>query len=168
MHPLQNGSQIEERPARKSTSGIRGYFKEEGTPSYPGADYFNDQIDEFMNALTAAGVPYVPGAVTHLAQLLQANSANFFKKHMLFKGMPMSAVGPDPDPDIWIPAGRVELLRADYPTVFAIVSASAFFTNQATIDANPRAYAGHWGTGDGETTFTTDDWALVMNIKVAG
>ena len=89
-------------------------------------------------------------------------------KHMLFKGMPMSAVGPDPDPDIWLPAGRVELLRADYPTVFEIVSASAFFTDQATIDSDPRAYAGHWGTGDGATTFTTDDWALMMNIKVAG
>jgi hypothetical protein len=91
-----------------------------------------------------------------------------FLKHMLFKGMPMSAVGPDPDPDFWLPAGRVELLRADYPTVFEIVSTSAFFTDQATIDANPRSYAGHWGTGDGATTFTTDDWALMMNIKVAG
>lgn len=91
-----------------------------------------------------------------------------FLKHMLFKGMPMSAVGPDPDPDIWLPAGRVELLRADYPTVFEIVSASDFFTDQALIDADPRAYAGHWGTGDGATTFTTDDWALMMNIKVAG
>ncbi|MDW6017638.1 phage tail protein [Vibrio plantisponsor] len=91
-----------------------------------------------------------------------------FLKHMLFKGMPMSAVGPDPDPDFWLPAGRVELLRADYQTVFEIVSASDFFTDQATIDADPRAYAGHWGTGDGATTFTTDDWALMMNIKVAG
>jgi hypothetical protein len=91
-----------------------------------------------------------------------------FLKHMLFKGMPMSAVGPDPDPDIWLPAGRVELLREDYTTVFEIVSASTFFTDQATIDADPRAYAGHWGDGDGATTFTTDDWALMMNIKVAG
>ncbi|MBY7767714.1 hypothetical protein KW411_02340 [Vibrio fluvialis] len=89
-------------------------------------------------------------------------------KQMLFKGMPVSAVGPEPDPNIWLPAGRVELLRADYPTVFEIVSASAFFSDQATINANPRAYAGHWGTGDGATTFTTDDWALMMNIKVAG
>lgn len=89
-------------------------------------------------------------------------------KYMLFKGMPMSAVGPDPDPDIWLPAGRVELLREDYPSVFEIVNASAFFTDQATIDADPRSYAGHWGTGDGATTFTTDDWALMMNIKVAG
>ncbi|GIA04449.1 TPA: phage tail protein [Vibrio cholerae] len=91
-----------------------------------------------------------------------------FIKHMLFKGMPMSAVGPEPDPDIWLPAGRVELLRAEYPTVFEIISASEFFTDQATIDANPSLYAGHWGTGDGETTFTSDDWSLMMNIKVAG
>ncbi|EKO3376810.1 hypothetical protein ONZ70_001979 [Vibrio fluvialis] len=89
-------------------------------------------------------------------------------KQMLFKGMPVSAVGPEPDPNIWLPAGRVELLRADYPTVFEIVSASAFFADQTTINANPRAYAGHWGTGDGANTFTTDDWALMMNIKVAG
>jgi hypothetical protein len=92
----------------------------------------------------------------------------YWLKHMLFKGMPMSAVGPEPDPDIWLPAGRVYLNRADYPTVFEIVIASDFFTDQATIDANPRDYAGHWGTGDGETTFTTDDLALMMNIKVAG
>ncbi|EOB4972608.1 phage tail protein [Vibrio fluvialis] len=89
-------------------------------------------------------------------------------KHMLFKGMPMSAIGPEPDPDVWLPAGRVELLRAEYPTVFEIVSASSFFTDQAIIDADPRSYAGYWGTGNGETTFTTDDWALMMNIKVAG
>lgn len=93
---------------------------------------------------------------------------NDWLKYMLFKGMPMSTVGPAPDPDIWLPAGRVELLRADYPTIFEIVSASEFFTDQATIDADPRTYAGHWGKGDGVTTFTTDDWALMMNIKVAG
>lgn len=93
---------------------------------------------------------------------------NDWLKHMLFKGMPMSAVGPTPDPDIFLPAGRVELNRADYPTVFGIVSASAFYTSQAAIDADPRQYAGYWGDGDGINTFTTDDWALMMNIKVAG
>ncbi|ENB2053128.1 phage tail protein [Vibrio fluvialis] len=107
---------------------------------------------------------HVDASDPHTQYLTRAD----FLKHMLFKGIPMSAVGPDPDPDIWLPAGRVELLRADYPTVFNIVSASEFFTDQATINANPRAYAGHWGTGDGATTFTTDDWALMMNIKVAG
>ncbi|MCG6365366.1 phage tail protein [Vibrio fluvialis] len=93
---------------------------------------------------------------------------NDWLKHMLFKGMPMSAIGPAPDPDIFLPAGRVELNRADYPTVFDIVSASALYISQATIDADPRQYAGYWGDGDGVNTFTTDDWALMMNIKVAG
>ena len=115
---------------------------------------------DLSNAITAHKAEADP----HAQYLTRAD----FLKHMLFKGAPMSVVGPAPDPDIWLPAGRVELLRADYPTVFEIVSASAFFTDQATIDADPRAYAGHWGTGDGATTFTTDDWALMMNIKVAG
>ena len=171
MHKLRNGSQVDVRPARKPTSGLAGYFSEsndQGAPSYPGQDFYNDCIDEFLNALAAAGIAYTPGDLTLLAQAMSKSSENLFIKHMLFKGMPMSAVGPDPDPDIWLPAGRVELLRADYPTVFDIVSASAFFTDQATIDADPRAYAGHWGDGDGINTFTTDDWALMMNIKVAG
>lgn len=171
MHKLRNGSQVDVRPDRKPTSGLAGYFSEsndQGAPSYPGQDWFNDCTDEFLNALEAAGITYTPGDLTLLAQAISKSSENLFIKHMLFKGMPMSAVGPEPDPAIWLPAGRVELLRADYPTVFEIVSASAFFTDQATIDADPRAYAGHWGDGDGATTFTTDDWALMMNIKVAG
>ncbi len=63
MHPLHNGSQVTERPARKTTSGTMGYFSESnenGAPSYPGADFFNDQIDEFISALAAAGVTYDP------------------------------------------------------------------------------------------------------------
>lgn len=134
----------------------------------------NDYVDEFgrnhyvtrlagVNADGSVVDWRVKGAL-HDNYLTRAD----WLKHMLFKGMPMSAVGPDPDPDIWLPAGRVELLREDYPSVFEIVNASAFFTDQATIDADPRSYAGHWGTGDGATTFTTDDWALMMNIKVAG
>lgn len=171
MHPLHNGSQVTARPARKTTSGTMGYFSESNdnnAPSYPGADFFNDQIDEFKEALAAAGVTYDPTKTDHLAKILTANSKAGFIKYNLFRGMPMSSVGPTPDQDVFLPAGRVELLRSEYQTVFQIVSASAFFTDQATIDADPRAYAGHWGTGDGATTFTTDDWALMMNIKVAG
>ncbi|EKO3964592.1 hypothetical protein EI372_07865 [Vibrio fluvialis] len=105
---------------------------------------------------------------TEVDSMLSASAEASFIKYNLFRGMPMSAVGPVPDPDIFLPAGRVELNRADYPTVFGIVSASAFYTSQATIDADPRQYAGYWGDGDGVNTFTTDDWALMMNIKVAG
>ncbi|MCG6350636.1 hypothetical protein [Vibrio fluvialis] len=100
--------------------------------------------------------------------LLSASDKASFIKYNLFRGMPMSAVGPAPDPDVFLPAGRVELNRDDYPTVFSIVSSSAFYISQATIDADPRQYAGYWGDGDGVNTFTTDDWSLMMNIKVAG
>lgn len=171
MHPLRNGSQVTARPARKATAGTPGYFSESNDnnqPSYPGQDWFNDVIDEFKNALAAANITYVPGDLTHLAQLFAASGKSSFIKYNLFRGMPMSAVGPAPDPDIFLPAGRVELNRTDYPTVFDIVSASAFYISQATIDADPRQYAGYWGDGDGVDTFTTDDWALMMNIKVAG
>lgn len=71
MHKLENGSQVTARPARKPTAGTAGYFSESndgGAPSYPGADWFNDNIDEFQNALAAAGVAYDPSKLTHLAQ----------------------------------------------------------------------------------------------------
>lgn len=171
MHPLRNGSQVTARPARKATAGAPGYFSESNDnnqPSYPGQDWFNDVIDEFANALAAANITYVPGDLTHLAQLFATSGKSSFIKYNLFRGMPMSAVGPAPDPDIFLPAGRVELNRADYSTVFDIVSASAFYISQATIDADPRQYAGYWGDGDSVDTFTTDDWALMMNLKVAG
>ncbi|ELV8694263.1 phage tail protein [Vibrio fluvialis] len=126
------------------------------------ADY--EDIEATKKYADDKDAAHVASADPHTQYLTRAD----FLKHMLFKGMPMSVVGPDPDPDIWLPAGRVELLRADYPTVFEIVSQSVYFGDQATINANPRAYAGHWGNGDGETTFTTDDWGLMMNIKVAG
>ncbi|MBY7931601.1 phage tail protein [Vibrio fluvialis] len=75
MHPLRNGSQVTARPARKPTEGTAGYFSESNDnsqPSYPGQDWFNDVIDEFLNALSAANVTYVPGNLTHLAQLFSS------------------------------------------------------------------------------------------------
>ncbi|RTZ20412.1 SGNH/GDSL hydrolase family protein, partial [Vibrio penaeicida] len=59
MHPLQNGSQVTERPANKPVSGLPGYFTESGennVPSYPGADWFNHVIDEFLNVLSLMGI----------------------------------------------------------------------------------------------------------------
>ncbi|ELV8694349.1 hypothetical protein QNE54_001065 [Vibrio fluvialis] len=136
-----------------------------------GSPYATEQVTGTAkiatSALVSAGVDDTT-IVTPKKLAEQYLTRGEWLRHMLFKGMPMSAVGPKPDPDVWLPAGRVELLRAEYPTVFAIVSASSFFTDQAIIDADPRSYAGHWGTGNGETTFTTDDWALMMHIKVAG
>ncbi len=75
MHPLQNGSQVDNRPARKPTQGTAGYFSEsneQGAPSHPGQDFFNDQIEEFENALAVMGIPFVPGDTDHLAKMFAA------------------------------------------------------------------------------------------------
>lgn len=75
MHPLQNSSQVDDRPARKPTQGTPGYFSEsneQGAPSYPGQDYFNDQIEEFENALAVMGISFVPGQTDHLAKMFSA------------------------------------------------------------------------------------------------
>ena len=72
MHPLNNGSQDTQRPANKPSVGSPGYFTESGennAPSYPGADWFNDNIDEFLNGLSAAGIQFEPGNTDHLAKV---------------------------------------------------------------------------------------------------
>ncbi|MBV7315438.1 hypothetical protein [Shewanella sp. NIFS-20-20] len=71
MHPLQNGSQAEQRPASKPLTGLAGWFTESGennVPSYPGADWFNHVIAEFQNALAETGVEFDPENDDHLAQ----------------------------------------------------------------------------------------------------
>ncbi|EHR5461966.1 hypothetical protein KUM02_000400 [Vibrio parahaemolyticus] len=72
MHPLQNGSQVVTRPANKPASGLPGYFTESGDnniPSYPGADWFNHVIDEFLNALDSLGITFDPQNDTNLAAM---------------------------------------------------------------------------------------------------
>ncbi|HHC6515874.1 TPA: hypothetical protein ACN35K_003046 [Vibrio parahaemolyticus] len=72
MHPLQNGSQATVRPAKKPTVGLAGWFTESGdnnVPSYPGADWFNNVIAEFQNALTEQGVLFDPNKDDHLSQM---------------------------------------------------------------------------------------------------
>ncbi|MCR9668509.1 hypothetical protein [Vibrio parahaemolyticus] len=73
MHPLQNGSQVTERPANKPVSGLPGYFTESGennVPSYPGADWFNHVIDEFQNLLLSQNIQFDPTKDDHLAKAL--------------------------------------------------------------------------------------------------
>ncbi|WP_431786878.1 hypothetical protein [Vibrio harveyi] len=74
MHPLQNGSQVTERPANKPVSGLPGYFTESGennVPSYPGADWFNHVIDEFLNLINEAGVAFDPQSDSNLAKAIR-------------------------------------------------------------------------------------------------
>ncbi|WP_311567226.1 hypothetical protein [Photobacterium arenosum] len=78
MHPLQNGSQVEVKPAAKPKVGPAGYFTEggEGTaPSYPGADWFNAVIEEFKSVYQAAGLTFEPNKFDHLKRAISANIA---------------------------------------------------------------------------------------------
>ncbi|TQP97115.1 hypothetical protein FLL77_11110 [Vibrio cholerae] len=75
MHKLQNGSQVSVRPQRKPLVGLGGYFSEsngQNGPSYPGQDFFNDCIDEFINALDEMGITYDQERLDHLARAFAA------------------------------------------------------------------------------------------------
>lgn len=75
MHKLQNGSQVSVRPQRKPLVGLGGYFSEsndQGAPSYPGQDWFNDCTDEFINALDEMGITYDQERLDHLARAFAA------------------------------------------------------------------------------------------------
>ena len=81
MTKLRNGSQVTVRPTRKITAGTAGYFSESndnGEPSYPGQDWFNDLIDEIVQAVQAAGVTYDPTKITNLKSTVEAprNASN--------------------------------------------------------------------------------------------
>ncbi len=76
MHPLQNGSQVTERPANKPVSGLPGYFTESGennVPSYPGQDWFNDVIDEFLSLLSQFDINLEQNKHDHLSKAVQAS-----------------------------------------------------------------------------------------------
>lgn len=77
MHQLNNGSQVTVKPKQKNPMGQPGFFTEGGqgvTPSYPGADYFNAQIEEFIFALKEMNIAFDPTRFDHLARLLTERS----------------------------------------------------------------------------------------------
>lgn len=90
MHKLQNGSQVSVRPQRKPLVGLGGYFSEsndQGAPSYPGQDWFNDCVDEFLNALGEMGITYDHSRLDHLARafrLLLGGGKNLFESNQNF------------------------------------------------------------------------------------
>ncbi|EJL6373651.1 phage tail protein [Vibrio cholerae] len=120
MHKLQNGSQVSVRPPRKPLVGLGGYFSEsndQGAPSYPGQDWFNDCTDEFINALNEMGITYDQEQLDHLARAFAAVRSQEWNalvnysvgEKVLFSGKRYYAVqasGPDnggeqqPDPSI--------------------------------------------------------------------
>ncbi|MCW8336630.1 hypothetical protein MD483_22745, partial [Vibrio sp. DBSS07] len=83
MHPLNNGSQVENVPALKPRVGTPGYFSESndnGAPSYPGQDWFNAVIQEFQTVLNDAGIDFDPAKFDHLSQAF-SGKANASHKH---------------------------------------------------------------------------------------
>jgi len=85
MHPLNNGSQATERPAKKPLSGAAGWFTESGennVPSYPGADWFNHNIAEFQAAIAEMGVVFDPQNDDHLAKAFKGISQRLGDKVM--------------------------------------------------------------------------------------
>lgn len=153
MHPLNNGSQVTGRPARKPKVGTAGYFTEKndkGEPSYPGHDWFNDVIDEFINALKAYGVEFNATKLDNLQKLF-ASSEN--KALEVLTGMTASFHTERPLLG-WVDAKGGELSRTTDAKLWAHAQASGLLIEQASKNKEPKKYAMYFGTGNGNTTFT--------------
>ncbi|MEZ8190698.1 hypothetical protein [Vibrio sp. 1F279] len=159
MHPLNNGSQVENVPALKPRVGAAGYFSESndnGAPSYPGQDWFNAVIREFQTALTAKGVAFDPDKFDHLQKLLEASAVNSLQYRVGQKAEIHSAQIPD-----WLLKADGSIVsRTVDDVLWAHAATSGLVIAQSTKDANPEQYAMYYGDGDGSTTFSLPNWYL--------
>lgn len=150
MHPLQNGTQVPDMPDAPNPIGDAGYMTEEGSPSVPGAHYFNAQIKEFQNALVAAGVTFDRTKFDHLAKAITEPNKNLIKS---LTGMVVpfhttqSISG-------WLDLKGGTASRTVDATLWEYAQASGLVVSQATKDADPMTYAMYFGDGDGADTFT--------------
>ncbi|PMM39156.1 hypothetical protein [Vibrio splendidus] len=159
MHPLNNGSQVENVPPLKPRVGLGGYFTEsndDGSPSYPGQDWFNAVIREFQTALTAKGVAFDPDKYDHLQKLLEASAVNSLQYRVGQKAEIHSAQIP-----AWLLKADGSIVsRTVDDVLWAHAATSGLVVAQATKDANPEQYAMYYGDGDGSTTFSLPNWYL--------
>lgn len=149
MHPLNNGSQVADKPAPKPRIGSPGWFTEsgdKGAPSYPGQDWFNAVIAEFQNALTAQGVHFNPDNFDHLAKL-------FNRGHDALIGKPLVSFSRTPAQGT-LRANGAEIARADYPKLWQWAHDNQLVLAQATKDSDLFGKSAYYGTGNGSTTFT--------------
>lgn len=149
MHPLNNGSQVVDKPAPKPRIGSPGWFTEsgdKGAPSYPGQDWFNAVIAEFQNALIAQGVRFNPDNFDHLAKL-------FNRGHDALIGKPLVSFSRTPAQGT-LRANGAEIARADYPKLWQWANDNQLVIAQATKDSDPFGKSAYYGTGNGLTTFT--------------
>ncbi|OEE50488.1 hypothetical protein [Vibrio anguillarum] len=169
MHKLQNGSQVAVRPARKPQIGTGGYFSESNdssAPSYPGQDFFNDCIDEFSNALAAAGIAYDPLDLTHLSRAIQELGKSAVYDDLVGFILPDSAS--------IFPLARAFLCDgsdyavADYPKLMSRVLNTPIMVAQTLIDANPEEYAANYGISADGLSFTVPNYPLRPHVAAAG
>lgn len=136
MHPLNNGSQVTTAPTPKNRIGTPGFFSEsneDGSPSYPGADWFNAVIKEFQAALSSSGVAFDPDKFDHFSNMLATStisSGNFTGAVFMF--------ATDITPPGFLKCNGTEHSRTTYADLFAKIG---------TI----------YGDGDGSTTFNIPD-----------
>lgn len=170
MHPLNNSSQVTEAPAPKPRIGSPGYFSESnenGAPSYPGADWFNANIKEFMNVLNGAQIEFEPDRFDHFIRAIAASGKAAVLESFVglrlkdsFAGVNRTAIA--------LRGDGSEVLRADFPKLLQFAVDNDQLVDQALIDANPEQYAANYGTGDGTTTFTLPNYGLMPWDAAAG
>ena len=124
MHPLNNGSQVEQVPELKPRVGIAGYFSEsneKGAPSYPGQDWFNAVIREFQAALSASGVEFDPDKFDHLQKMLVANGNQFapYRADRTYKTGEVCCTLSDGEVKFWQWYSNVESLSGKSPLLEA-------------------------------------------------
>lgn len=169
MHPLNNGSQVENVPALKPRVGTPGYFSESndnGAPSYPGQDWFNAVIREFQTAATDGGITFDPDRFDHLSRFIQSLGTNAVYDGLVGFVLPDSTMQVSPDRAFL--ADGAEYNRADYPKLWNKVNGTAMLVSQSLINADPEIYAANYGDGDGSTTFTLPNYGLRPHLAAAG
>lgn len=128
-----------------------------------GNDLTGDDIYGFTQIVYRSGVDYFI-----LVKGYQQSFNDLLISSMIFSTTFNTGVGLTMNSDLWIPATGVELSRTDYPSAFTAVSALTNYMDQTTKDGDPETYAGYWGDGDGSTTFTAPNIALMEHLKAAG
>ncbi|CAK3192729.1 Phage Tail Collar Domain [Vibrio crassostreae] len=169
MHYLNNGSQVENVPPLKPRVGTRGYFTEsndDGSPSYPGQDWFNAVIREFQTAATDGGITFDPDRFDHLSRFIQSLGTNAVYDGLVGFVLPDSTMQVSPDRAFL--ADGAEYNRADYPKLWNKVNGTAMLVSQSLINADPETYAANYGDGDGSTTFTLPNYGLRPHLAAAG
>ena len=163
MHPLNNGSQVENIPATKSRVGIAGYFSESndnGAPSYPGQDWFNAVIRELQTALYARKVPFNPDKFDHLKLLIEGAGDPTGVNSLQYRVGHRIEIHSATIPDWLLKADGSIVSRTVDDVLWEHAENSGLLISQTLKDGDPVKYAMYYGDGDNSTTFSLPNWYL--------